>query len=414
MAGALSMAGRHRYDAGGPVASSDGPPPQPALSQNGWQDGPPSPSDDEQGALRPAQGQQAGQSASGQSDPKAQQKIRDLGQLTDKLNAMGILAAAGMASPTWMQPGATNVPALAAAGAMLQNTHGGGFAESLGNAFTAASGATEAQRKLEAENQMRLAQLAETSAYREGILGVRGQHEDNYAQNAQTNLMKAQAMSSVDQARAAYLTARAAMAGASHATEGDILSATVNSLLGKDPSTGQPPVNPDTGKPWSRLEAYQAARSSQSSLLNANTSSAREGDYRRSLDLRQQALENAQTDKERTLIAHSDDMALARATSILNANQAVGGKLTLHDALTQVQAERAGMGSPALPTAPSAGGSPSPAAVMPAASRPAPAMAAPPAVAPPPRPAGVPPGSAYSPSRNAWRTPDGTVIPGGQ
>jgi hypothetical protein len=62
-----------------------------------------------------------------------------------------------------------------------------------------------------------------------------------------------------------------------------------------------------------------------------------------------------------------------------------------------------------------AASAPAPAVPTPPAAPPVPApgAAAAPAVAPP-RPANVPAGSMYSPSRKAWRTPDGQIIPAGQ
>lgn len=409
MPGVLSMSAhggqRRRYDAGGsvmpvpPIPPQGGPPPPAALGAP------------QQGGQSPGDDVPALSAAAGQPNQDTADQARRIDMARQRiLESQNILRAGGIAPPSWQQPGATNLPMLLAASGMLGPTRTGGFAESLGNAFSGAGQGIEAQRKMEMDEALRRAQLQETAAYREGILGVRGQHEDSYAQRANTDMQLAQVRSSELQARAALETARAAGAAAGHATEGDLMGATVRSLVGSKDENGNPALGPDN-RPWTPLTALQAARTTQGALANADLRGQGLDIQRQTLDLRRQALANAESDHEKSRIAHSTDADLARAVSIRNADAAVGGKMTLHDALGQVENERAGLPGalPKLPTSPAAGGT------APAVAATTTAPAAPPAAAGvkiPPRPAAVPMGSSYSPSMNKWKSPDGRIFDG--
>ena len=81
----------------------------------------------------------------------------------------------------------------------------------------------------------------------------------------------------------------------------------------------------------------------------------------------------------------------AAVKSIINSAAAMGKSISYADALAQVRGVRGAVGNAPIPQAP------------------APARAVP---AIPAMPGHIPPGSQYSPSRNAWRDPQGNVYPG--
>lgn len=153
---------------------------------------------------------------SGQTmDPETAQRVTDL------RNAQAILAAGGGPPPgagmdnalraaggplASQMDGATNLPLLAAAGALLKPTRTGGFAESLGGAMEAGAGALSQQRQLEENARLRAAQLADTAAWRQGMVGVNQQRAGSYQQMADAR---------TDQAAAAQERAANAAAAAS-------------------------------------------------------------------------------------------------------------------------------------------------------------------------------------------------------
>ena len=160
-----------------------------------------------------------------------------------------------------------NVPMMAMAGAMLQPTRTGGFAESLGNALGVGAAETQKQREMLENEALRLQQQDDTRAYREGMLANTANRNDSYAQIAAARLAKAQADSALE-------TAKAAMVGASKPTEADLIREARDSLVGSEDADGNLAVGPD-GKPWTLLTATQAARSSQAALQNADTNATR-------------------------------------------------------------------------------------------------------------------------------------------
>src|SRR6185437_7472674 len=103
-----------------------------------------------------------------------------------QLAVQQILRGAGIQGPSVLDPsqapGATNVPLLAAAGAMLQPTRSGGFSESLGNAFSAAVPAIEKQRALQEQAQLRKAQMDNNAAIWGARTGVAQDRNDILAQ----------------------------------------------------------------------------------------------------------------------------------------------------------------------------------------------------------------------------------------
>lgn len=103
----------------------------------------------------------------------------------------------------------SNLPMLAAAGAMLRPTRTGGFAESLGNAFDAGAGAIQAQRALQENALLRAQQMEMNDQWRKAMIDVRNRHEDSYAINAQ-------ARAAMDSSRASYLQGKAALEQSTH------------------------------------------------------------------------------------------------------------------------------------------------------------------------------------------------------
>lgn len=161
------------------------------------------PAPDGGGAMAAGVGDQDG-------DPDAPDKLERI------RTAMSILQAGG-GVPS-QQPGAVNLPLLAAAGAMLGPTRTGGFAESLGSGMTAGAGALQHQRQQDETARLRQAQQADTALYRQGMLGVNQQRAGAYEMNAQTRdwvarrtvELKATGMSDLAAFRQAQIDARLA------------------------------------------------------------------------------------------------------------------------------------------------------------------------------------------------------------
>lgn len=105
--------------------------------------------------------------------------------------------------------GGSNLPMLAAAGAMLRPTRTGGFAESLGNAFSSGAGAIQAQRALQENALLRQQQMEMNDQWRKAMIGVRAGH---YADMAPYY----QARAAMDSSRASYLQGKAALEQATH------------------------------------------------------------------------------------------------------------------------------------------------------------------------------------------------------
>lgn len=172
-----------------------------------------------------------------------QQDPQDAQRLTAMQRAMTILQAGHT----------TNLPLLAAAGALLSPTRTGSFGESLGNAFQAAVPVAEQERKLQEEALLRAEQAETNRIWRQGQLAVNQQKAN--AGDLRTDIYgrRVDSLSAKDAAIAARQQALAAVGP--HATAGDLqkatIDATVRTLMGK--------VNPDTGQPWTQDEAQAQA-----------------------------------------------------------------------------------------------------------------------------------------------------------
>ena len=85
-------------------------------------------------------------------------------------------------------PGATNLPMLAAAAAMLKPTHSGTFSEALGNAFSAAVPVAEQQRKIAEEAALRKAQMDQNKAIWGARVDVQKDRAATYANSVANRL----------------------------------------------------------------------------------------------------------------------------------------------------------------------------------------------------------------------------------
>lgn len=134
-----------------------------------------------------------------------------MANLQSQQQTRNILAAGGIQTPTIIDPatapGATNLPLLAAAGAMLQPTKSGGFSEALGRAFEAAVPVAQQQRQLAESAQLRKAQMEQNAAIWGQRVDVQRQRADTY--DKQTD------------ARVAYYEAQAAKLSASTGPNGE-------------------------------------------------------------------------------------------------------------------------------------------------------------------------------------------------
>jgi hypothetical protein len=332
MIGALERAAspRRRFDTGGPVDGAD----------DTTADGQGGALSDAAAATAPTHDAVADPSLGALSRGAGQLAPQDQDKATAIQHAMAVLQAGR---------GNTNLPMLAAAGALLAPTRTGGFSESVGNAFSAAVPAMEAQRKLETEALLRQQQMEMNQEWRQAMVGVRQQHENAYGSGIQ-------ARSIMDIARASYLQARA-NAG-THATTGDVLqaaaTATARSLLNQ--------VNPDTNKQYTpdeaQTKAYQTLKGLDiaqeradnqlgTAFENQRHHQATEGQADQRLanaqaaaDLRRQALAQAQTTADKRLAQIATDSELRAAAALVNSPNNLGGKLTLHAAIAQVRNER--------------------------------------------------------------------------
>jgi hypothetical protein len=201
---------------------TEAPPPEGALGRNA----PPS----------------GGGGSPDQQDPDAQRKMFDMNR------AMMILRSSS-----------GTMPMMAAAGAMLSPTRTGGFSESLGNAFTAYAKTGAQERATDEQMAERLLQAQWQNDYRQQMAAAATSRAATYQDVGQARIPLMQAQSGMDMARAAYLTARAAAGAAAHVTPGDLQATAMNSLL-TPASDGTLPINPDTGKPWQKIEAFQATQ----------------------------------------------------------------------------------------------------------------------------------------------------------
>jgi len=188
MSGALSTFARtrrRRFEEGG-------------SASRGYEDYPPSAEDDPNtsaGVPRPAVSGDApldtdpnrtGGALADAAPPSVPTTLARHGDANNNFATM-IMNNAGIHTPSYLDPsiidpaqreGATNLPMLAAAGAMLQPTHSGGFAEALGRAFSAAVPVAEQDRATYENALLRKAQMDQTALYQQGMLGVRNKTAD--------------------------------------------------------------------------------------------------------------------------------------------------------------------------------------------------------------------------------------------
>lgn len=173
MAGALSYGiRRRRFEAGGSATSRgyDDPAPDSFTPPDE-----PTPAYDYQPApamYRPPQGALSSGATQIPDTPEAkvaasQQALANLGGQ----QAQAIMR--GRYTDPSLMEGSTNLPLLAAAGAMLKPTHSGGFSEALGNAFSAAVPVAEQERKRRTDAQLR-----------DQLYGINQQRANTYGQRA--------------------------------------------------------------------------------------------------------------------------------------------------------------------------------------------------------------------------------------
>jgi hypothetical protein len=165
----------------------------------------------DQGAWDTSQDNTAQQGALAQAPASGSQAQVDrmrlaMANLQQRQQDAAITKAAGINTPAILdpsqQPGAVNLPLLAAAGAMLEPTHSGGFAEALGKAFTAAVPPAEQQRSLQEQAQLRKAQMDTNAAIWGARVGVQADRANTYADSvanrfavqSRANVLKAQGL----------------------------------------------------------------------------------------------------------------------------------------------------------------------------------------------------------------------------
>ena len=322
----LSTMTRRRFDGGGPVATGRaGDVPAGALNA-GYDANQTDEAPQPQGVLAAANGAPptvpALNAQSQQQQIAAQQQAAAIQRAHARLVAQNVLRSGGVGAPaggdmmdiandpsmlripTFTGPDYSNLPMMAAAGAMLEPTRTGGFAESLGRGLQAGAAGAEQQRQLIENAALRAQQQQLQNSWRMAQVGVNQQRADTYGEKSAAQIAELQQKTLLDQARAAHLAAMAALKTASHVTEGDVLHETVNSLVTPDPKTGELPINPMTGKPYTRLEAFQLSKSSWSQITNAN---AHQNSVDNTKELREKLYQQADTRDEFKMYHDMDD-----------------------------------------------------------------------------------------------------------
>lgn len=400
MTGALSRAAsrmrpRRHFDTGGSTGSDLLDPyagllPDGALSQGGSDAGADLTGALTAGAQTPPQTRQPALSGPTPQQQKAAAKIASLNQASRVLQAGGAyggppaIAAGGMppfdpatGMPVGMQPqggappqggqqrpqdqvgiqnfqgpGWSNLPMMAAAGAMLQPTRTGGFAESLGNALTAGAGEAQKQRELIENAALRAQQQQFQNQYHMMIAGSRQQDADTREQSMINRAPLLQAQAAMD-------TARAAMVGASKVTEADLIRSTVSNLVGSKNPDGTPALGPD-GKPWTQLTALQAARTTGAAQQNADTAKAR-SDQTYDLGMKRVGILQARLDAETDENKRKDLQAQIRdQISLITGTKDVAGNPTLTPETAGAAEQKLRSNVTGTPTAPAAPQAPKP------------------------------------------------------
>lgn len=147
----------------------------------------------------------------------------------------------------------------------------------------------EQQRAREASEDLRRLQQEDMAEYRKGMITNTANRNDSYAQGIAERAQTAHERTDAMMAIAAQRTAAAAERANAHATPGDILSGVMGSLKGQ--------TNPDTGQPYTQIEAYHAANGFSAKLAETHEAHQNTNDYReqrlgqfdQALDLRRQA-----------------------------------------------------------------------------------------------------------------------------
>ena len=286
-------------------------------------------------------------------------------------------------SPPMPQDSGWNVPMMAMAGAMLQPTRTGGFAESLGNALTVGAAETQKQREMLENEALRQQQMEDNRIWRQNQAintaarndyygqGVVNRHEDNQdriaAQSAAANARIAAALEK--NAAGKYTYQAATQPDPNDPTK------TVSGFV-------RLPVTGDEAPQFIPLNTTTAAQQ------NAGTAAGRaESIAKWRADLASRATTKAEQDRIKEM---TDEQI-----RLMVAGQNAGTPITPDAAKTTVQQLRANAGAPAS----------QPAAGAPAA----PAAPAAPKVEEPKPPAGAPPGARWSGAYKGWfvQGPDG-------
>jgi hypothetical protein len=258
-------------------------------------------------------------------DPDTQQRITDL-QSAQAILAAGGGPPAGVGPPTGIgalsaaqmlaarplaseRPDATNLPLLAAAGALMRPTRTGGFAESLGGALETGASTLSKQRELEENARLRAAQLADTAAWRQTIGGARQQHEETYAELAQirkyaadNQLTEAQARQALAQQKLADTENAAAKTNMVYfGTSDDGRSMFYNS---KDVNAGVVYGAPVNAKPSANADVQWARLQQQADTAAANQ------------NIRQQALAQAADQAEKNRINSATNAQISAAAKM--------------------------------------------------------------------------------------------------
>ena len=215
-----------------------------------------------------------------------------------------------------------NMPLLMAAAGMLKGGHPGGFSQDLGYAMEEGGNALEKQRQLEENARLRAAQQANTAAYQQGVLAVRGQHEDNYA-------VTAQARAAELQAQASHLMARAMGGMAGRVSEAQLEQQAIDEAMKGDNT---------------RMLLLQQARTTQAAAMNAQTKQNRVDKLN---DQRQWMRTNRVTDAEMR-----EALALKQQSEKLDlVGKPIGTPLTPDQALAEVRRLRGTNAQPPAATA---------------------------------------------------------------
>ena len=259
----------------------------------------------------------------------------------DQPPAGPVQATAPDQAPTGSNDGRVNMPLLMAAAGMLKGGHPGGFGADLGYALEEGGNSLEKQRQLEENARLRMAQQADTAAYRAGMLAVN-------QQKANTGDDRAASYGMLAQAHATIALAKATAGAGAHATLGDLQQAGIKDLLTQ--------TDPETGKPYTLANATMLmtgalARNliADAATTRADTGQKRADDnaaYQTSmLALKKAGYNDAHADRVARAAASGDRAAIALIAATRDPIR--GPTMDLPKARTQL-----GTGVPPTPAAP--------------------------------------------------------------